>query len=63
MLIYYDNELGDMIADECADCEHSYVDDLYFEWMCRRNRCKYTKAEREAILNKLKAEIMAERSK
>ena len=56
MIFYYDDELGEIIADECSDCEHSYVDDLFFEWMCRRNRCKYTKDEQKAIIEKTKAE-------
>lgn len=65
MLIYYDDELMDIIADECADCEYSYVDDLYFEWMCKRKRCKYTKAEQQEILKKTKEKYRedTERSK
>lgn len=65
MLIYYDDELMDIIADECADCEYSYVDDLYFEWMCKRKKCKYTKAEQQEILKKTKEKYQedTERSK
>lgn len=60
MLIYYDNEFGDVIADECADCEHSYVDNLFYEWMCKKNTCKYTESEQQRILDKLKAELKAD---
>lgn len=25
-------------VDACADCEHSYVDDLFYEWNCKLNQ-------------------------
>lgn len=51
MMIYIKDEDGyDEISDTCAECEHSYVDDLFNEWCCRRKKCKYTEAERKQII-------------
>ena len=52
-MIYVRDEDGDeWISDACADCEHSYVEDIWGDWCCRRRRCKYTKAEIEEIIKR-----------
>lgn len=57
MIGAYDKEGVWNITDECADCEYSYVDDLFLEWMCKRNRCIYPKANQTLFVNKLIKEM------
>ena len=50
-MVFVKGEDGyDEIADTCADCEYSYVDDLFYEWNCKLRRCKYNRAEIAEII-------------
>ena len=52
-MIWIEDGFGDCdIADACMDCEFSYVEDIWYEWQCKRKRCKYNKAERLAIIER-----------
>lgn len=50
MIFVKDEDGYNEIADACAECEHSYVDDLFYEWNCKLNQCKYNRAEIARII-------------
>lgn len=27
--------------DKCLDCEHCYIDNLFYEVMCKLNKCEF----------------------
>ena len=39
-------KLKDGLIDEdspCWDCENAYIEDIWFEWMCKVKKCPYEK--------------------
>lgn len=55
MMILTDEE--GLISDLCADCEKSYVEDIWWEWCCDAKRCIHAKE-----YEKEKARLEGERS-
>ena len=42
------NEDGEKeISEECANCQYSYIEDIWYEWMCKKNECPYSIKENE----------------
>lgn len=34
------------VSERCMDCEESYVDDIFYEWMCRARECPFYEEQR-----------------
>lgn len=29
------------ISDECVNCKFSYIEDIWHEWCCKKNKCPH----------------------
>lgn len=51
---FHENEDGYLEIDErCADCEYSYIEDIWYEWMCKFNKCPFEKEDKNGERKKV----------